>query len=368
VAVAAVPIDSLHVAAYTVPTDGPESDGTLEWDSTTIVVVQVSAGGVHGVGYSYTDVSAAVLIDGRLRNVIIGADACSPDAIWQAGIAAVRNLGVQGIAASAISAVDAAVWDLKGKLLDTSVLRLLGSVRSAIPVYGSGGFTSYTDERLASQLRGWMEQGIGKVKMKVGREPWRDLERVRSARAAIGTDGELFVDANGAYTRKQALRFAQDFAAFDVVWFEEPVVSDDLEGLHLLRDRVPPGMNVSAGEYGFDLPYFRRMLAAGAVDVLQADATRCLGITGFMQAANLCEAYSMPLSAHTAPGLHAHTCCAAKRAIHVEYFYDHTRIESLFFDGALEPVGGALWPDTARPGFGLVFKQQDAVPYLVWQS
>src|SRR3954453_9724045 len=127
-------------------------------------------------------------------------------------------------------------------------------------------------------------------------------------RRAIG-DCQLFVDANGAYTRKQALAEAAAFGEHGVSWFEEPVSSDDLDGLRLLRDRGPAGMAIAAGEYGHDAAYFRRTLEACAVDVLQADATRCGGITGFMQAVALCEAYGVPLSSHCAPSLHLPLMC-----------------------------------------------------------
>jgi L-alanine-DL-glutamate epimerase-like enolase superfamily enzyme len=119
-------------------------------------------------------------------------------------------------------------------------------------------------------------------------------------------------------------------------------------------------MDIAAGEYGYDLFYFRRMLEAGAVDVLQADATRCAGITGFIRVSALCEARSLPLSAHTAPSLHAHPCCALAPVRHVEYFHDHVRLEHLLFDGALAPVHGALWPDLSRPGLGLELRRSDA--------
>jgi L-alanine-DL-glutamate epimerase-like enolase superfamily enzyme len=176
------------------------------------------------------------------------------------------------------------------------------------------------------------------------------------------------VDANGAYSRKQALKFAERFAELGVSWFEEPVSADDLEGLRLLRDRAPAGMDIAAGEYGFDLWYFRRMLEAGAVDVLQADATRCAGITGFLQAATLCQARGLELSAHCAPALHVHPCCAIQPLRHLEYFHDHVRIEHQVFDGALTPVDGALYPDLSRPGLGLEFKRADAARFQVWGS
>lgn len=358
-----VPVERLEVSAYTVPTDRPESDGTLEWDSTTIVVADVSAGGEHGLGYTYADASAAQLIDRHLRKAVEGADAMAIGGAWDTMVASVRNVGRPGIAASAISAVDAALWDLKARLLDLPLVRLLGAVREAVPVYGSGGFTSYTIDELQEQLGDWVAAGIPRVKMKVGRQPDEDLDRVRAAREAIGREAELFVDANGAYERKQALAFAEAFAPERVSWFEEPVSSDDLAGLRLLSDRAPVGMEISAGEYGYDPWYFRRMLEAGAVDVLQADATRCLGITGFVRAAALAEAYHVPLSAHTAPALHVHACCALAVVRHLEWFHDHARVEQVLFEGAPEPSGGALAPDLSRPGLGLELRRAEAERY-----
>jgi L-alanine-DL-glutamate epimerase-like enolase superfamily enzyme len=272
----------------------------------------------------------------------------------------VRNLGRSGLAATAISAVDAALWDLKAKLLGLPLAVLLGQRRQDVPIYGSGGFTTYTDEELREQLAGWVErEGCAWVKMKVGTHPEQDPDRVAVARDAIGEHG-LFVDGNGAYTTKQALELAEIFAGeSDVAWFEEPVSSDDLEGLQLIRHRAPARMEIAAGEYGYTLDYFRRMLNAGAVDVLQADATRC-GISGFLQAGALCAAHHIDLSAHCGPALHLHANCAVPRFRHQEWFHDHVRIERMLFDGAPVPSQGAVRPDLSRPGLGLEFKRQDA--------
>jgi L-alanine-DL-glutamate epimerase-like enolase superfamily enzyme len=280
-------IEKLEVSAYTMPTDFPESDGTLCWDHTTIVVAEAAAGEVRGLGYTYADTSTAQLIKSLLAEVVCGRDAMDVIGAWTAMLCAIRNLGRPGIASMAIAAVDSALWDLKAKLLDLPLSKVLGMVREGVPVYGSGGFTSYPLERLQAQLHHWVEVGIPRVKMKVGRNPGEDPKRVRAAREAIGTDAELFVDANGAYDRKQALRLAREFAECEVNWFEEPVSSDDLEGLSFVRAAAPKGMEVAAGEYGYDSFYFRRMLQAGAVDVLQADASRCGGITGFLQGQRL---------------------------------------------------------------------------------
>ena len=329
------------------------------------MLAEARAAGETGIGYSYTGTAAARLIEDVLARAVVGRDAMDVPGVWEAMRHAVRNLGRPGIASTAIAAVDSALWDLKARLLGLPLLTLLGAVRGAIPVYGSGGFTSYSLDRLREQLCGWSAEGISRVKMKVGRDPAADLQRVRVARGAIKETDELFVDANGAFSRKQALAFAAAVADLGVTWFEEPVSSDDLEGLRLLRDRAPAGMAIAAGEYGYDLFYFRRMLDAGAVDVLQADATRCAGITEFLRVGALCAARPVPLSAHTAPSLHAHPCCALAAAVHVEYFHDHARIERLLFDGALVPRGGALVPDRSRPGLGLEFKRADTARFRV---
>jgi L-alanine-DL-glutamate epimerase-like enolase superfamily enzyme len=356
-------IDRIDVSAYEIPTATPESDGTLKWDKTTLVCVEAAAGGVTSLGYAYADTSTAVLIRDGLADVIRGRSAMDVGGAWHAMVRAIRNLGRPGIASMAIAAVDTALWDLKARLLDVPLVTLLGAVRSDIPVYGSGGFTSYSIDQLQKQFADWVTEGMSRVKMKVGRDARQDVDRVRAARDAIGPMVELFVDANGAYTRKQALAQATRFAESAVTSFEEPVSSDDLEGLRLLRDQGPAGMAIIAGEYGYDLPYFRRMLEAGAVDVLQPDATRCAGITGFIRVAALCEAACVPLSAHTAPSVHAHVCCAVAPAVHVEYFFDHARIENLLFDGALRSRNGTLHPDLSRPGLGLALKRAEAARY-----
>ncbi len=359
-------IDKLHVAAFTIPTDAPEADGTLAWTETTLVIVELTSASVIGTGYTYANVATANVIHQLARHVI-GQNSLSPVALNAMLYQQVRNLGREGIASMAISAIDVAAWDLKARLEDLSLCNLVGPVRNSIAAYGSGGFTSYSDDRLARQLGGWVEEGLRAVKMKVGSEPDRDPERVKIARKAIG-DAQLFVDANGAYDLKQASTLADQFAANGVVWFEEPVSSDDLAGLAFIRQRVPGGVEIAAGEYGYNSLYFRRMLQASAVDVLQADATRCGGITGFLNAAALADSFGKPLSAHTAPSLHGHLGCVATRTRNVEYFHDHVRIEQMLFDGALKAIGGVLTPNLSVPGLGITFRRSDAEPYQVFAA
>jgi L-alanine-DL-glutamate epimerase-like enolase superfamily enzyme len=361
-----VPVERIEVSACTIPTDAPESDGTYSWEKTTIVIVEVYAGGKRGIGYTYADVSTGKLIETLLAEVVKGRNAMNVPGCWLAMVESIRNLGRPGIASMAIAAVDAALWDLKARLLDVALVTLLGAAREGAPIYGSGGFTSYSREQLQGQLSHWVAEGIPRVKMKIGRYPDQDPRRVAEAREAVGPATELFVDANGAYSRKQAIALADMFATeYGVTWFEEPVSSDDLEGLHLIRNRAPAGMDIAAGEYGYGSFYFRHMLEAEAVDVLQADATRCAGITGFLQAGALCEARGLSLSSHCGPAIHLHAACAVVNFRHMEYFHDHVRIEHMLFDGVVTPVNGQLYPDRARPGMGLELKRSQAQQYAV---
>jgi L-alanine-DL-glutamate epimerase-like enolase superfamily enzyme len=355
----------MEVGAYKIRSIFPQSDGTLEWDSTTIIVVELEVDDAKGIGYSYSHESCVAVIRDVLFPIVQGNGFCAGKSVWNDMNIAVRNLGRNGIPSSGIAAVDVALWDLRAKLLGTSFLGLLGAEREEIPVYGSGGFTSYSEKQLKKELGGWVADGISMVKMKVGRDPENDPKRVRWARQAIGLKAKLFVDANGAYSRKQALEKSHQFAELNVSWFEEPVTSDDLAGLRLMRDRAPAQFQIAAGEYNYDATMARRMLEAGAVDVIQIDATRCGGVTGFLQAAALAKAFQIPFSAHTAPALHAHLCCTSRNAAHVEYFQDHVRIEEMFFEGACKPVKGRCRPDLNRPGFGLEFKRRDAQPFRI---
>jgi L-alanine-DL-glutamate epimerase-like enolase superfamily enzyme len=357
----------LAVSAYTVPVDGPdgkESDGTLEWDSTTCVVVEAHEGGKTGLGYTYGPAAIGAFVEGKLAGVVEDADPLRPRAAWARMQEQCRNAGTTGIGAMAISAVDNALWDLLARTLDVPLVTVLGQFHEYADIYGSGGFCNLPEAALREQLSGWVEQGIPRVNMNVGREPERDRERVAWARAAIGEDVELLVDANGAYSVKEGRHWARWFAGEGIVWLEEPVSSDDLHGLAQIRREGPPGLAITAGEYGWDIFHFQRLLEHDAVDVVQPDVTRCGGYTSFLRVDGLCRARNMALSAHCAPGQSVHAVCACETAVHIEYFHDHVRIESLLFDGTLEPQpGGRLVPDRSRPGNGLELKRADAERY-----
>lgn len=356
-------IDEIAVSTYSIPTDAPESDGTLSWDSTTLVLAEIRAGDQIGLGYTYGNKAIAVVAGHLGEKCLGGQPALDTSRLYLAMLRQVRNDGSRGISSMAISALDIALWDLKARLLGCSVTVLLGISQLSVAAYGSGGFTSYSNARLAKQLAGWVKSGIRSVKMKIGTHPESDPERVSVAREAIGPDVALFVDANGAFNAKQAITMAECFKKSGVSWFEEPVSSDRLNDMRRVRDAVQPEIEVAAGEYGYDSLYFRQMLEAEAVDVLQIDATRCKGFTGFLEGAAVAASFGCPVSAHCAPTLHAHIGSAVSNFRHVEYFHDHVRIENMLFDGFIEARNGRLQPDFSCPGLGLAFKRKDAERY-----
>jgi len=359
-------VREVTTAVYVIPTDAPEADGTLAWDATTMVAARVSAGGQQGIGWTYAAAAAQGVISDMLAGVVTGRSALDVPGANEAMTRAVRNVGRPGIAATAISAVDIALWDLKSRLLGCPLTGLLGQAHDSVPVYGSGGFTSYDDDQTREQLTGWVQKDrIPRVKIKIG-EGWgtrehRDLERIALAREVIGPDADLYVDANGGYTTGQAVRVAERMAEFGVSWFEEPVSSQDLAGLAAVRRQVLP--DVAAGEYSWSLADSARLIAAGAVDCLQLDVTRCGGITEFLRGSALAAAHNLQVSGHCAPNLHARVGVAVPNLRHVEYFHDHQRIERMLFDGALDPDGGTLSPDPGRPGLGLTLREPDADQY-----
>jgi L-alanine-DL-glutamate epimerase-like enolase superfamily enzyme len=346
----------LQVSCFTIPTDAPESDGTLAWDSTTVVVVEAVAGGKRGLGLTYAPEAAGKVVDDLLAPIVRGREPDDVAALWLEMGAQLRNAGRPGIARCALSAVDLALWDLRARLHGVALVSLLPAVHERVPVYGSGGFCSYSDEQLREQLGRWIAQGIPRVKMKLGREPERDPHRLDVAREAIG-DAELYVDANGAFGAKEAVRWAKRYVEdWDVRWFEEPVSSADFDGLRFVREHST--LDVAAGEYAYVPADFRNLI--GNVDCLQADVTRCGGITGLLRVNGLAGAHGLDISGHCAPQLSAHALCAVDRLRHLEYFHDHIRIESMLFDGILQPVDGALVPDRSVPGHGLELKRAEA--------
>lgn len=348
-------VTAVRTAVYRFPTPVPEADGTLEWDATTAVAVEVDAAGRTGLGWTYSSGAAAAVIDGELAGVVTGRDAFDVAGLAEAMHRAGRNLGTRGLFAQAQSAVDIALWDLKARLLDVPLADLFGRVRDRVPVYGSGGFTTYSDAQLTEQVEGWRKAGCPAMKIKIGeswgQRPQRDLERVGRLRELAGSDVDLMVDANGGYSPGQARRIGGLLDELGVVWFEEPVSSDDLDELGQLRLRL--GCDVAAGEYVADVREAARLIPV--VDCLQLDVTRCGGYTGWFRCASLAAAAGLQVSGHCAPSLHAPVAAALPELRHVEWFADHARLEPLLVDGAPPVEDGALLVPDA-PGHGMTLR------------
>lgn len=325
-----------------------------------MILVELKAGDIWSLGYTYGHAAIASLAKTLITSHVIGKNPLEIPLIWAELHRVIRNDGKAGIAAMAVAAIDISLWDLKAKLMNVSVAELLGSVRRKIDVYGSGGFTSYNEKELETQMRTWVDLGVRHFKMKIGRQPNEDPARVAFVRECIGPVASLMVDANEAYDIPTALKRAEDFDKQRVSWFEQPINSQDLAGMCEIKKRFPPGMALADGEYIYDLPHVLNLIRARSADVIQLDVTRCQGITGFLKAAAVCEAAALPISSHCAPSLHVALGCALSGIMHLEYFFDHVRIEEELFDGVLPAKEGALEPDLSRLGLGLKLNIQKA--------
>ena len=355
-------VTRLETSVYTVPAPAEEADGTLSWTATTAVVVEVGVGETTGIGWTYSSGATAQIIDDHLRPVVMEAPVHGVDGLHERMRRACRNLGTRGLVGHAISAVDIALWDLKARLLDVSLVELFGGDPGArTPVYGSGGFTSLNDDQLRQQVEGWLEAGCQAMKIKVA-ESWgsnerRDLERASKLRALAGDGVQLMVDANGGYTVGQACRTGAAYDDLGVIWFEEPVSSDDLPGLAQVRAAVR--CDVAAGEYAYDVYDVRGL--CDVVDCLQLDVTRVGGYTGWRKAAALAASHNLQVSGHCAPALHASLTPAISNTRHVEWFVDHVRVESALFDGVPAITDGTIAPSPG-PGHGMSIRAK-AVRY-----
>jgi L-alanine-DL-glutamate epimerase-like enolase superfamily enzyme len=362
-----VPIDAINVAVYQFPTDQPEADGTLSWSATTAVTVTVHAGWRLGLGWTYSTPAASQIITDQLAPAVAGRNVLDVPGCWSAMHKACRNLGTRGLVMQAISAVDIALWDLKAQVLDVPLPALFGRVSETIPVYGSGGFTTLTDTGLADQVQTWAAAGCRAMKIKIG-QSWgadidRDIDRINTFAGLAAPGAELMVDANGGYTAGQARRIGSILDEVGVVWFEEPVSSDDLTGLAAVRAAVQ--CDVAAGEYAADVYDVARLCPV--LDCLQLDVTRCGGYTGWLRAAALAQAHNLQVSAHCAPALHAPVAAAVPNLRHVEWFIDHARLEPLLVNGAATVRHGTLHPNEQHAGHGMTIRA-DAAAYRISQA
>ncbi|NYI04097.1 enolase C-terminal domain-like protein [Allostreptomyces psammosilenae] len=363
-----VPVERVEARAYAVPTEAPEAGGVPDRAGGELVVVLVRADDAVGTGWSHAPAAARAVVEDLLAGEVVERGVLDIPALHQRMRHRLRDAGGVGLGARALSAVDVALWDLKAQLLGLPLVGLLGAARPEVPVYASGGPPGWSDDRLRELVRGWtVERGVPRVKIRIGEADGtrerRDLERVEVARVAAGRDGELLVDARGAYRRGQAVRMGRRLADAGVTWFEEPVDPDDLAGLRAVREATTP--DTAAGGHGWDLPHLARLCAGEAVDCLPVDATRCGGPTVWLRAAAVAQAHGLAVSGHAAPNLHAHLAAAVPNLEHVEWSDGHDRVERTLLLGTLDPSGGAVRPGAdGAPGHGMELRP-DADRYQV---
>lgn len=344
-----------EVAVYRVPTPQPEADGTAAWSATTVVVVRIGEEGEQGLGWSYTEPAAASVVTGAIAPLLQDADLDDIPELRHRMQRRLRNAGATGIAASALSAVDTALWDLKARRHRIPLPDLLGRARDSVRIYGSGGFTTYDDATTAAELEHWLELGASAVKIKVGEsfgtDADRDLARVALARSVVGGAVEVFVDANGGYSVKRAVRMGQVLRELDVRWFEEPVSADFPRRLAEVRRQT--AIDVAAGEYVWRTGDAEALLEADAVDCLQLDVTRCGGYSGFLECSAMAAGRGLDVSVHCGPHLALPVALSVPNLRHIEFFIDHERVDEALFDGLPRVVDGALVSRADAPGHGI---------------
>lgn len=357
-------ITGIEATAFTVPHTRPIGSALGTYDGAGWIVVHVhTAEGPTGCGFTMgldTRGNAAVLacIEHDLAPLAEGRDALAPEALWQAMWAPMKPRMRAGIGLQALSAIDIACWDIVAKSAGLPLNRLLGGYRQNVPVYGSGGWVTLDDGELVAECQAFAEQGITAYKIKIGTK--RDVERVALLRREMGDDFTLFVDANQRYIVREAVEMSHRLAEFGVGWLEEPVIADSVDDLAetARRSAVP----IAAGENTYLRWGFREMCERRAVSFLQPDAVRCGGVTEFMKAAHLADAFNVSLTSHLAHELHVSLVGASPAGYLVEYV---NLFDPGLFDGDFTVKDGHLRvPDS--PGHGVAFNM-DMVRRLAGQ-
>jgi L-alanine-DL-glutamate epimerase-like enolase superfamily enzyme len=309
--------------------------------------------GYEGLGVGQT--VARDIVQGVLRPLLIGQDPLCIEKLWDDMFWRVRGFGRKGVAFCAISAVDIALWDLKAKLFGVPLYRLIGPYTDRVPIYGSGGWTSFTEAELVREQTGYVERGIPRVKMKVakdfGHAEREDVRRLAAVRKAVGDDVEIYVDANNGYYAKQAIAMARRLAEYDVKWFEEPVLADDIAGLAAIARAID--IPVATGEHEYTRYGFKELIAQGGADIVQPDVGRVGGVSEWLKVAHLAQAFNLPVAPHAVQLVHLHLACCTPNLKVVEYLGVSEESDRVWYTEFPEPRDGYWSPYPDRPGLGL---------------
>ena len=334
----------------TIPPPGPGAGGRGQ-----LFVHIYTDEGYEGLGICQAAPGTRQVIETALKDVLIGQDPFAIEKLWNDMFWRVRGYGRKGVALCALSGVDIGLWDLKAKALGLPLYRLLGPYAESVPIYGSGGWTNFSQDELVAEMTDYVEQGIKRVKMKVGKDFGRsereDIQRLAAVRKAVGDDVAIYVDANNGYYAKQAIYMAREFEQFQVGWFEEPVLADDIQGLAEIRRAI--NIPVATGEHEYTKYGFKELIAGGGADIVQPDVSRVGGVTEWMKVAHMAHASNLPVAPHAVQLVHLHLTCATPNLKVVEYMNMALETDRLWYTEFPQQRDGMWAPFPDRPGLGL---------------
>lgn len=343
-------------------------NGKYVYPTASLHVVKVDTDeGITGIGLgggqATEDVAKGLVA--TFKPLLVGQNPFDTERLWDA-MWKPKLVGRRGLSTRSISAIDIALWDIKGKVTGLPLYRLLGGFSKRVPVYIAGGYyeEGKTLDDLAQEMRDNVAMGTHAVKMKIGGAPINeDVERVRVVREAVGPDIKILVDANNAYRYYEAIEFARKIEKYDIFWFEEPVAPDDYRGHAMVAQAT--SIPVATGENEYTRYGFRDLIEHKAAAILNADAMILGGITEFMKVAALAQAYDLPIAPHGKQEVHVHLVAAISNGLIVEYYRGNT-----------DPVAGRVLgepltladgyveaPD--RPGLGIELNETALAPHRV---
>ncbi|MBI1733578.1 MAG: mandelate racemase/muconate lactonizing enzyme family protein [Candidatus Rokubacteria bacterium] len=348
------------------PADNPLVGGLPKpTDTREFVTVELGTDqGLVGLGVTFFGgaltkaLRAAVDAFGQL---VVGDDPTQVEAIAAKIRRAAGGAGPGGIFALALSAIDTACWDLKGKAVGQSVCALLGGLRDRVPTYASGALMRpHPVKYLAEAGPRLRDMGFRQMKMQCGSEPSvaASIERVRVMREAIGPDVDLMCDVNQLWSVNHAIEVGRRIEPYHLYWLEDPVAHDDYAGLARVADALTAP--IAAGEYHYGIVPFRHMLEARSIDIVMIDLVRVGGITQWMKVAGMAEAFNLPVVSHLVPEIHVHLIAAIPNGLTVEYM---PWTIGLFEETPAIERGQLVVPQ--KPGLGLAFDQAAIKRYQV---
>jgi L-alanine-DL-glutamate epimerase-like enolase superfamily enzyme len=355
-------IEGIEAAYYRLPLEAMGDAGHGAIDSEEIITVKLRAGGLEGHGYAYTigrgGRAVHALVTHDLAPLLAGRDAGDIAGLWELMWQRLLYVGRGGLASFAIAAVDIALWDLRGLAQRKPLYRLLDASSKEIPAYGSGVDLPRPLDALLKQTEGFLARGLPGVKVKIGkRDPAEDEARVRAVRRLIGDKVDLMLDANMAWSADEALERGRRLEQFNLHWYEEPTIPEDVAGhARLARELSVP---IAIGESLHSPHEFRRYVDERAVEVLQIDPVTNGGITASLRALEMANVAGLNASSHYCDELAAHLLCVSTRSVYLE---KHAFALDPYLVEPQRVVGGRVRP-TEAPGTGMRFDERALAPF-----